>query len=49
MKLLQEASPYLSSLRLPATATASGWKVGTLRVGKRFLIALLRSLAVGAA
>jgi hypothetical protein len=49
MKLLQEERPYRSLLRLPVTETASRWKVALLQVRKRFLSALVRGLAVGAA
>jgi hypothetical protein len=48
MKLLQQG-PYRSLPRSPATGTALRWKGGVLPAWKRFLRALLRGLAVGAA
>jgi hypothetical protein len=48
MNLLEE-SPHPSLLPLPAAETVSGRKAGAAQVWMRFLRALVRGLAVGAA
>ncbi len=49
MNLLKGERPSRSLTRLPAAATPSGWRVDMPPTWKRFLRALLRGLAVGAA